>query len=138
MRGKLVPHFRIKAAIYISKSVCLIVLTCSRSFSAESYCHSSPCMNSGVCVEKPGGFSCICADRWTGQQCQGFSLCHCFFLSKLYRPFFIKTVHSNAASFSYCLVSKLSLLWLPLLGTASFLCWLSFEVPLIHPSLSFP
>ena len=34
-------------------------------------CESGPCLNGGVCTETATGYECLCADGFSGSQCQG-------------------------------------------------------------------
>ena len=33
-------------------------------------CSSSPCQNSGTCVDKVGDYSCTCLNGYTGKNCE--------------------------------------------------------------------
>ena len=37
---------------------------------ATSACNSFPCINNGLCITNPSGFSCICQPGFTGYLCQ--------------------------------------------------------------------
>ena len=32
-------------------------------------CASDPCLNNAICMDQLNGFSCICAEGWTGPTC---------------------------------------------------------------------
>ena len=34
-------------------------------------CKQSPCKNGGTCTNKPGGYSCVCAAGFEGENCDG-------------------------------------------------------------------
>ena len=33
-------------------------------------CSSAPCQNGGSCEDEEDGYTCECADGWTGAECQ--------------------------------------------------------------------
>uniref|UniRef100_A0A4W5RPL4 Cadherin EGF LAG seven-pass G-type receptor 3 n=1 Tax=Hucho hucho TaxID=62062 RepID=A0A4W5RPL4_9TELE len=33
-------------------------------------CYSNPCLNGGVCARREGGYTCICREDYTGEQCE--------------------------------------------------------------------
>ena len=45
---------------------------------AVDNCNDSPCLNNGTCKHLQDGFSCDCAEGFTGLICQGDSVTICF------------------------------------------------------------
>ena len=37
---------------------------------ADSPCHPNPCENNGICQEKENDHTCICAQRFSGKNCE--------------------------------------------------------------------
>ena len=48
----------------------LVCLSVCLTASAPDACSSSPCLNGATCVNEANGFSCTCANGFTGDTCQ--------------------------------------------------------------------
>ena len=55
-------------------------------------CNDSPCLNNGTCNHLQDGFSCDCAQGFTGLSCQGDSVLISFQLRKAKQRFYFQSV----------------------------------------------